>query len=100
MSYFNYYDTSPSESVGQSRGRKAEYCQLFSQIRQLCKMERQEKVWKIYTISHAAPYYSDVIINFAMLNELLLKRSVAAGRMISISARKASKPDIFHDSGH
>ena len=63
--------------------------ELFSQVRQLCKMGKQEKVWKMYSISHAAPYYSDVIINFAMLHALLLKRSVAPGRVISILARKA-----------
>ena len=50
-----------------------EYGELFSQIRQLCKMGKQEKVWKMYYISHAAPYYSDVIMNFDMLNALLLK---------------------------
>ena len=66
-----------------------EYVELFSQVRQLCKMGMQEKVWKMYNISHAAPYYSDVIINFAMLNALRLKRSVAPGRVISILARKA-----------
>ena len=65
-----------------------EYCELFSQIRQVCKMGKQEKVWKMYNISQAGPYYSDVIINFAMLNALL-KRYVAPGRVISILARKA-----------
>ena len=54
----------------------------------------------MYNISHAEPYYSDVIINFAILNTLLLKRSVAPGCVISILERKAKKPDIFHDSGH
>ena len=66
-----------------------EYRELFSKIRQVCTVGKQEKVWKMYNISHAAPYYSDVIINFAMLNALRLKRSVAPGRMISILARKA-----------
>ena len=66
-----------------------EYGDLFNQVRQLCKMGKQEKVWKMYNTSHAAPYYSDVIITFAMLNALLLKRSVAPGRVISILARKA-----------
>ena len=65
-----------------------EYCKLFSQIRQLSKMGKQEKVKKMYNISPAAPYCSDVVINFAMLNAFLLKRSVAPGRVISILARK------------
>ena len=65
-----------------------EYCEVFSQIRQLCKMGKQEKIWKMYNISHTAPYYSDVIITFAMLNALLLKRSVAPGCVISILPRK------------
>ena len=52
-------------------------------------MGKQEKVWKMHNISHAAPYYSDVIINLAMLNALRLNRSVALGRLISILARKA-----------
>ena len=77
-----------------------DYCELFSQIRQLFKMGRDEKVSRMYSISHAAPYYFDVIINLAMLNALLLKRSVAPGRVISVLARKARKPDTFHDSGH
>ena len=66
-----------------------EYCELFSQIRQVCKMGKDEKVSKIYNISHAAPDYFDVIIDLAMLNALLLKRSVAPGRVISVLARKA-----------
>ena len=66
-----------------------EYDELFSQVRQLCKMGKQEKVCEMYNISHAAPHYSAVIINFAMLNALLLKRSVAPGCVISILARKA-----------
>ena len=52
-------------------------------------MGKQEKVWKMYNVSHAAPSNSDVINNFAMLNALLLKRSVAPGRVISILAMKA-----------
>ena len=66
-----------------------EFGELFSQVKQLCKMGKQEKIWKIYNISHVAPYYSDVIINFGMLNAFLLKRSVALGRVISILARKS-----------
>ena len=66
-----------------------EYGELSSQVRQLCKMGKQEKFWKMYNISNAAPCYSDVIINFAMLNALLLKRSDASGRVVSILARKA-----------
>ena len=66
-----------------------EYGELFSQVRQLGKMGKQEKVWKMYNISHVEPYYSDVIINFLMPNALLLTRSVAPGWVISILARKA-----------
>ena len=50
--------------------------------------ESKKKFGKCIT-SHAEPYFSDVIINLAMLNALLLKRSVAPGRVISILARKA-----------
>ena len=65
-----------------------EYCELFNQNRQLCKMGRQEKLQKIHKISHVAPYYFDVIINLALLHALL-KKSVAPGCLISILARKA-----------
>ena len=60
-----------------------EYCELFSQIRQVCKLGKKEKVWQITFISHAARYYFDVLINLALLNALHLKRSVAPGCMIS-----------------
>ena len=60
-----------------------EYYELFIQNLRSCKIEKQEKLKKIYKMSHAVRYYFDVINNRAMLNALLLKGSVAPGCVIS-----------------
>ena len=52
------------------------------------RLESKKSLGK-YIKYHAAPYHFEIIINLAMLNALLLKRSVAPGCVISILTRKA-----------